>query len=60
MWSIEVMEVQKLDNLILNDICPYGDEILVDLCYTLVYKLTKMYMNGTWHLYAQEYLFLAY
>ena len=29
------------------------------MCYTMVYKLTKMYTNDTWQKYAQEYIPLA-
>ena len=32
----------------------------VSLCYTMVYKLTKVYTNDTWHEYAQEHPPLRY
>ena len=25
----------------------FGDKILVDLCFTMIYKLTKVYINDT-------------
>ena len=30
------------------------------VCYTMVYKLTNVYIDDAWHYYAQEYLPLAY